>query len=276
MIENTNSGDCLAQRIVDENFPWLHNLAPDSIADTRNGDTHSSQDYVKAPKPDTHTTNAACIENDDTSNARHDSKIRHDTDSFKFTGMKSPTSQKGETTQNENFGVVVNTNLTLTQFCQTHKDTRQVPKNQIIHRHTRPLFCSLPFRFAVFFIFFFLTSTGLQKTCSNMKQLNELQLYLRKTTKEFQCFHVPAPQHLQGVPLSFLIKEGTESDDGTLLTLILGGWPGTALWTQKASGEETPRLSSSTIEAAQVFAYYFINSFKVWCLSKKSTYDHGL
>ena len=54
MIEHKDSRGSVTQQIVDGNFPQRHNKASDSIAAASLSETHSNQDYVNAPKIDTH------------------------------------------------------------------------------------------------------------------------------------------------------------------------------------------------------------------------------
>ena len=102
-IENTSSQDSSAQKGVGENFPWRNNKTSDSIADTVNSDTHSSQNYVIALKFDARSTNDVSIENDDMSNLRQDWFLRHYTDLTATKEEYIPASQTDELIQAETF-----------------------------------------------------------------------------------------------------------------------------------------------------------------------------
>ena len=134
----------MTQQNVDEKLPQMHKNVSDSNAHTKNSDAHSSQAYMKSPNFDTCVPTEVPDGTDATSNPRHDSNIRHDTDSTSSKEMNVTTDQFEETIQNENFCELVKRtyNLTPTQSSQTHTDTRHVPNIQLTQRHTGIFFFS--------------------------------------------------------------------------------------------------------------------------------------
>ena len=155
------------QQNVDEKLPQMHKNASDSIADTKNSDAHSSQDYIKSSNFDTCIPTEVPDGTDATSNPRHDSNIRHDTDSTSSREMNVTTDQFDETIQNENFFELVKTtyNLTPTQSSQTHTDTRHVPNIQLTQRNTGIFFFSFSF-FFTFPVFILFSSLSVSKNQS--------------------------------------------------------------------------------------------------------------
>ena len=80
-----------------------YNFASDSIAEAPHSDTNSSQVYLNTAKSDRRIPADARIENDGTSNVRHGSTLRNDTDSTTSTEVNFPTNHRDKIIQNENF-----------------------------------------------------------------------------------------------------------------------------------------------------------------------------
>ena len=80
-----------------------NNFASDSIAEAPHSDKNSRQDYLNTPKSNRRIPTDAPIEIDGTSNVRHDSALRHDTDSTTSTEVNIPTNHNDEIIKNENF-----------------------------------------------------------------------------------------------------------------------------------------------------------------------------
>ena len=102
-IEQRDNQDSVTQESVDKNFPREENIASHSIAGAPHSDTHSSRDYIKTSKLDIRIPADAPFENEDTSNARHDSSFRQDTDSTASTNENVSTDQDGATIPIETF-----------------------------------------------------------------------------------------------------------------------------------------------------------------------------
>ena len=73
--------DTFTQENVYENFSRRRKNVSGFINDKLQSNTHSCQDYVNAAKMDTRIAKEAPFQDDDTSNSRHGSKNRHNTES---------------------------------------------------------------------------------------------------------------------------------------------------------------------------------------------------
>ena len=144
-IEHIDSQDAVNQQNGEGNFPHQHNNASDPIAEV----PHSSQDYVNTPKIDTRLTTSAPVENDDISNARHDSYNQRDTVSTASTEATIKLIKMIVLSNKKVSHTAANTtyNLTLFHTSQTHTDISQLPNNQLIQQALRGPSSSISFIF---------------------------------------------------------------------------------------------------------------------------------